>query len=90
MGRNKRRGSHCQGRLVERLCESQQVQHPHDEVEAAGHREPTFSDPLRRSGRHDLLLGELLPLLGTSTELQGGVEGLCRRELSSRTGASRT
>ena len=89
MGRNKRRGSHCQGRLVERPCESL-VQHPHDEVEVAGRLEPKFSDPLRRSGRHDLLLGELLPLLATSTELQGGVEGLCRRELSSRTGASRT
>ena len=90
MGRNKRRGSHCQGRLVERPCESQ-VQHPHGEVEVAGRLELTFSDPLRRSGRHDLLLGELLPLLGTSKEeLQGGVEGLCRRELSSRTGASRT
>ena len=74
---------------MERLCESQ-LRHPHGEVEAAGHREPTFSDPLRRSGRHDLLLGELLPLLATSKELQGGVEGLCRRELSSRTGASRT
>ena len=89
MGRNKRRGSHCQGRLVERLCESQ-VRLPHDEVEAAGRLEPKFSDQPRRSGRHDLLLGELLPLLGTSTELWGGVEGLCRRELSSRTGASRT
>ena len=89
MGRNKRRGSHCQGRLVERPCESQ-VRLPHDEVEVAGRLELMFSDPLRRSGRHDLLLGELLPLLGTSTELGGGVEGLCRRELSSRTGASRT
>ena len=90
MGRNKRRGSHCQGRLVERLCESQ-VRLPHGEVEAAGRLEPKFSDPPRRSGRHDLLLGELLLLLATSKEeLQGGVEGLCRRELSSRTGASRT
>ena len=90
MGRNKRRGSHCQGMLVGRpLCESQ-VQHPHGEVEVAGRLELKFSDPPRRSGRHDLLLGELLPLLGTSTELVGGVEGLCRRELSSRTGASRT
>ena len=89
MGRNKRRGSHCQGRLVERLCESQ-VRHPHDEVEAAGRLELMFSDPLRRNGRHDLLLGELLLLLETSKELWGGVEGLCRRELSSRTGASTT
>ena len=90
MGRNKRRGSHCQGRLVERLCESQQVRHHHGEVEVAGRLELKFSGPPRRSGRHDLLLGELLPLLGTSKELQDGVEGLCRRELSSRTGASRT
>ena len=89
MGRNKRRGSHCQGRLVERLCESQ-VRLPHGEVEVAGRLELKFSDPPRRSGRHDLLLGELLPLLATSKELQGGVEGLCRRELSSRTGASTT
>ena len=89
MGRNKRRGSHCQGRLVERPCESQ-LRLPHGEVEAAGRLELKFSDPPRRSGRHDLLLGELLPLLATSKELQGGVEGLCRRELSSRTGASTT
>ena len=76
---------------MERLCESQQVRHHHGEVEVAGRLELMFSDPLRRSGRHDLLLGELLPLLGTSKEeLQGGVEGLCRRELSSRTGASTT
>ena len=44
MGRNKRRGSHCQGRLVERLCESQ-VQHHHDEVEAVGRLERMFSAP---------------------------------------------
>ena len=44
MGRNKRRGSHCQGKLVGRLCESQQVRHHHGEVEAVGRLELRFSD----------------------------------------------
>ena len=44
MGRNKRRGSHCQVRLVERLCEPQ-VRLPHGEVEVASRLELKFSAP---------------------------------------------